>query len=102
MNNPNDKPMKRAVNSMVGVFGMNPRGTRIKCWISFEDKGVKHQGFETLTNQQAFGVEGLILRWTTAELRDPSSYRPRYDICLCTEHVRLAQCYQVLQAVYKI
>jgi hypothetical protein len=36
------------------------------------------------------------------ELRDPSSYRPLYDLCLCTEHVRLAQCYQALQAISKV
>ena len=102
LNNPNAKPMKRTVNSMVGVFGMSPGGTRVKCWMSFEDEGVKHRGFQTLTDEPAFGLTGLRLQRTVAELRDPSSYRPLYDLCLCTEHVRLAQCHQVLQAVYKI
>jgi hypothetical protein len=94
--------MKRTVNSMVGVFGTSPGGTRVKCWMSFEDEGVKHRGFQTLTDETAFGLTGLRLQRTVAELRDPSSYRPLYDLCLCTEHVRLAQCHQVLQAVYKI
>jgi hypothetical protein len=101
-NSPNDRPAKRSINSMVGVFGMKPGGVQIKGWISFKNEAVTHRGFEMFTTRNAFGLPGLISQRTAAEVRDPSSYRPLYDLCLCTEHVRLAQCYHAVQAVYKV
>lgn len=102
LNNPHDRPAKRAINSMVGTFGMKPGGVQIKSWMSYVDEGVLHQGKERLFTQTAFGVPGLRQQVTVAETRDPSTYRPIYDLCLCTEHVRLAQCHQAIQAVAKI
>ena len=100
--NPNDTPAKRAINSMAGYFGLPPGGVQIKSYMSFADEGQLHNGSETWSCQVGHGVEGLRLTQTTVEQRDPSSYRPLYDLCLCTEHVRLAQAYQAISAVYRV
>jgi hypothetical protein len=103
LNNPKDRPAKRCINSMVGTFGMKPGGVQIKSWMSFKNEGVQHRGVERYSAcNGAFGIRGLYQQVTVAEVRDPSTYRPLYDLCLCTEHVRLAQCHQAIQAVAKI
>lgn len=108
LNNKNDNPAKRSVNSAVGAWGMKPGGVQMKGWISFKDEYptsfVQGPGLplNTTHTPDGFGVPGLISRLMALELRDPSSYRPLYDLCLCTEHVRLAQCYQALQAISKV
>jgi hypothetical protein len=97
-----DRPNKRAINNMVGVFGMAPGGTRWKSWMSFEDEGIRFNSVRSRENvHNAHSIQGLREHMAQQLLVDPSTYRPLYDLCLCTEHVRLAQCYQVLCAVYK-
>jgi hypothetical protein len=96
------RPEKRCVNDMVGVFGMSPGGTRIKSWMSFKDERIEHRGFKVLKGcNEIYGCKDLFEQRTTQLLMDPSSYRPLFDLCLCTEHVRLAQCYYALQTVFK-
>ena len=108
LNNKFDDPPKRSVNSAVGAWGMKPGGVQLKGWASFRGEYPSPEVIDNdlpknvKGNSAMFGVPGLFGKVAALELRDPSSYRPLYDMCLCTEHVRLAQCYQALQAISKI
>ena len=102
LNNPGDAPGKRAINSMVGLFGVKPGGVQIKGRMSYEREDIRPHGTEVMMTHDAFGAPGLISTHWSVEVRDPSSYRPLYDLCLCTEHVRIAQCHHALQAIAKI
>ena len=94
---------KRAVNSMVGVWGLTAEQASLKSSLSYRtDDSARGNGFESLASTNAYGVQGLISTTTAPNVFDPGSYSPLYDLCVCTEHVRLAQTYQCTRAVYKI
>ena len=95
-----DKPWKRAVNNMVGTFGIRDAGVRIKTVLSFYPLA-QPEGAEVRTTWDAYGVPGLFLFNRVTRVVDSGSYRPLYDLCMCTEHVRLAQAYQAIQACYE-
>ena len=88
---------------MVGVWGMPPQQVRLKSCMSFERGDPVAKGCSSLVETpNAMGVPGLIAKVAAKLMRDPSSYRPLYDLCLCAEHTRLAQAYQCLKRAYRI
>jgi hypothetical protein len=95
-----DKPWKRAVNEMVGTFGIRCPGVRIKSVLSF-DYFARPTGAEVWTTHDAFEVPGLFLFNRITRVLDSGSYRPLYDLCLCTEHVRLAQAHQAILSCFE-
>lgn len=68
---------KRAVNSMVGVWGLSAEQVRNKSSLPYRtDDSARSKGFETLTSTNAYGVQGLISPTTATNVLDPGSYRP--------------------------
>jgi hypothetical protein len=93
-------PMKDAVNKTVGFYGIAPGGVQISASMSYVDEHTKGGRFRA--DFDAFELKGLTVRSTVVEQIDPGSYRPLFDLCLCTEHTRLAQAHQAIQAISKV
>ena len=105
LDGPRNDPRKRSINSMVGVWGTKPESARLSVSFSFHSqdlntnlKPCKERRVET----GVFDMPNLMMQTVIREVLNPGSYRPLYDLCLCTEHVRLAQCRQVLKDIYKL
>ena len=98
-NNPNDRPAKRSINSMVGTWGMRVEQVKLKSSLSFRRTDPVGRGFEQKWWEDAFDVGGLVCKISATKVLDPGTHRPLYDLCICTEHVRLAQAYQCIAAV---
>ena len=96
---PKDTPWKRSINSMVGVWGMRDR-VNITSLFSYGDPGEELLG-KNWQHFNAYGVEGLMEYRRVTQVETSATFRPLYDLCLCTEHVRLAQGYQALRAAFE-
>jgi hypothetical protein len=96
-----DRPWKRSINSMVGVWGMKDR-VNITSLLSYGDVGEELYGpyGERYTQHDAYGAKGLTEYRRVTHVATSATFRPLYDLCLCTEHVRLAQGYQALRAAF--
>ena len=94
LNNQNDRPAKRSINSMVGMWGITAEQVRLKSSLSYNRTDPVGRGCEAKWWSDAFDVGGLICRISATKVLDPGTYRPLYDLCVCTEHVRLAQAHQ--------
>jgi hypothetical protein len=95
-----DKPAKRSVNTMVGFWGMQ-QSVQISSILSFGNLGEALYGNEVLERRDAFGVPGLVEYRRCTRVKTSATYRPLYDLCLCTEHTRLAQAYQALMSAFE-
>ena len=94
-----DAPHKRSVNNMVGTFGIRGAGVRIKSLLSFDYFSRPLGTVQIMYN--AFGVPGLFLFSRVTPVLDSGTYRPLYDLCMCTEHVRLAQAHQAIMSCFE-
>ena len=89
LENPKGEPWRRSINFMIGVWSMRGR-VHIKSLFSYGDVG-EELWDDCWKTPDAYGAKGLMEFRRVTQVETSATFRPLYDLCPGTEHVRLAQ-----------